>query len=463
MLTSHQGFTDTTASEVVGQASDLQLIPHSIEAEQALLGALIIDPSQMLEVSYLEGNDFYLRNHGYLYDAMAALFKIHNGYDYVTVVEYLDSSGHLDDVGGAGALSGLMATTPTSYGAPEYAKIVYRHSISRQLIDICAKLTQEAYKNVTSRSGDVLVSDGLQRLSSIDTARNVSNGPQPISTGVNQLLDRMETIENTGQVAGLQTGIRKLDGILGGFGEQKFYLLAGRPGMGKSALALQIAGNIAQKGSGVLIFSLEMTEDDISARLMSSLCGVPYDTFNKGNVGDNWKVILDAGARIAELPLEIDATPALKISTIRSISQKAMLSNQIGLVIIDHVGIARPERPGGNPYQNASDKADAVMALPKQLGCPVLALSQLSREVESRADKRPQMHDLRDSGKWEENADVVMFLYRDEFYNDDTDLRNMAEISIRKNRGGKRGIASVYANIATNRFCDLTTERATYE
>jgi len=340
---------------------------------------------------------------------------------------------------------------------------VYRHSISRQLIDICAKLTQEAYKNVTSRSGDVLVSDGLQRLSSIDTARNVSNGPQPISTGVNQLLDRMETIENTGQVAGLQTGIRKLDGILGGFGEQKFYLLAGRPGMGKSALALQIAGNIAQKGSGVLIFSLEMTEDDISARLMSSLCGVPYDTFNKGNVGDNWKVILDAGARIAELPLEIDATPALKISTIRSIAQKAMLSNQIGLVIIDHVGIARPERPGGNPYQNASDKADAVMALPKQLGCPVLALSQLSREVESRADKRPQMHDLRDSGKWEENADVVMFLYRDEFYNDDTDLRNMAEISIRKNRGGKRGIASVYANIATNRFCDLTTERATYE
>ncbi|KKM69386.1 hypothetical protein LCGC14_1451290 [marine sediment metagenome] len=458
MLTS-QGFTDTTTSGVVGQASDLQLMPHSIEAEQGLLGAVIIDPAQMLEVSYLTAKDFYLRNNGYLYDAMWTLFRKHNGYDYVTIVEYLNSSGHLDDVGGAGALSDLIATTPTSYGAPEYAAIVYRHSISRQVIDQCRKSTQEAYKNVTSRSGDVLVSDALQRLAGIDTTKNVSNGPQPISTGVNQLLDRMEAIEQTGQVAGLQTGIRKLDAILGGFGEQKFYLLAGRPGMGKSALALQIACNVAQKGSGVLIFSLEMTADEISARLMSSLCGVPYDTFNKGNVGDNWKVILNAGARIAELPLEIDATPALKISTIRSISQKAMLSNQIGLVIIDHVGIAKPERSGGNPYQNASDKADAIMALPKQLGCPVLALSQLSRDVESRADKRPQLHDLRDSGKWEENADAVIFLYRDEFYNDDTDLRNMAEISIRKNRGGKRGIASVYANVATNRFCDLVTER----
>ncbi len=460
MLTA-QGFTDTTASEVVGQASDLQLVPHSIEAEQALLGALIIDPAQMLEVSYLTAKDFYLRNHGYLYEAMAALFKIHNGYDYVTVVEFLDSSGHLDDVGGPGALSGLMATTPTSYGAPEYARIIHRHSISRQLVDSCAKITQEAYKNVTSRSGDVLVSDALQRLASIDTTKNVSNGPQPISTGVNRLLDRMETIEQTGQVAGLQTGIRKLDAILGGFGEQKFYLLAGRPGMGKSALALQIAVNVAQKGSGVLIFSLEMTADDIAARLTSSICGVPYESFNRGNIGDNWQAILDAGATVANLPLVIDDSPALTISNIRFIAQKAMLTNQIRLVIIDHVGIARPERSGGNPYQNASDKADAIMALPKQLGCPVLALSQLSREVESRADKRPQMHDLRDSGKWEENADGILFLYRDEFYNDATDLRNMAEISIRKNRGGKRGIASVYANVDTNRFCDLTTERMT--
>ena len=140
-----------------------------------------------------------------------------------------------------------------------------------------------------------------------------------------------------------------------------------------------------------------------------------------------------------------------------------MLTSPIELVIVDHVGIIRPERYGGNAYQVASDKADAIMALPKQLGCPVLALSQLSRDVESRADKRPQLHDLRDSGKWEENGDGVLFLYRDEFYNDATDLRNMAEIRIAKNRGGNKGIASVYANVATNRFCDLTTERATYE
>lgn len=452
MLTS-QGFVDTIPDETISDQPPL--IPHSIEAEEALLGALIIDPAQMLEVSYLIPRDFYLTKHGYIYHAMATLFKKHGVYDHVTVCEVLDSDGHLEDVGGQGSITGLMADTPTSYGAPEYAAIVYRHSVSRQVIERCARLTQAAYKNVAGRSGDELVSDGIHRLAQIDTTRNVTNGPQSVAKGINTMIDRMEEIEQTGQVSGLQTGIRRLDGVLGGFQDKKFYLLAGRPGMGKSALAIQIAHNIAQRGTGVLIFALEMTEADIAARLTSLVCGVPYESFNRGSIGDDWQRVLDAGSSVSDLPIFIDDTPALTIANIRFISQKEMLTKSVGLVIVDHVGIARAERTNGNPYQAASEKADSVMALPKQIDCPVLAISQLSRKVEERSDKRPQMHDLRDSGKWEENADGILFLYRDEVYNSDTAAPCTGEIHIAKNRGGKRGTASIYAQVATNRFCDI--------
>lgn len=453
MLTS-QGFTEQATGTATTTTSN-QLVPHSIEAEQALLGALIIDPAQMLEVGYLSSKDFYLLNHGYLYEAMVALFQKHGGYDYVTVVETLDSSGRLEDIGGAGQVAELTNITPTSYGAPEYAAIIYRHSISRQVIDRAMKITQDAYKNVAGRSGDMLVSEAVQRFAEIDATKNISNGPKPISTGVERLLDRMEEVEQSGHSLGLKTGIKTLDYILGGFGDRKFYLLAGRPGMGKSALALQIAHNIAKRGLGILIFALEMTADDIAARLTSSICDVPYESFNRGNVGDNWQCVLSAGEQVARLPLVVDDTPALTVANMRSIAQKTMLSSPIELIIIDHVGITRPERPNGNSYQNASDKADSIMALPKQLGCPVLALSQLSRKVEEGSDKRPQMHHLRDSGKWEENADGILFLYRDEVYNADTQFPHMGEIHVSKNRGGKRGIATIYANVALNKFFDL--------
>jgi len=173
--------------------------------------------------------------------------------------------------------------------------------------------------------------------------------------------------------------------------------------------------------------------------------------------GDQWDKILEAGERVSRLPIIIEDTPALTVSNIKSISQKVMIKHPIGLIIADHVGITRPERETGNIYQESSRTADQFMSLPKQLDCPVLALSQLSRKVENRTDKRPGMRDLRDSGKWEENADGILFLYRDEVYNKETDYPHLAEINVGKNRGGKTGPATVYANVATNQFVDLDT------
>jgi replicative DNA helicase len=454
-MLSPQGFVKPTTTNVAA-TPEFQLVPHSIDAESALLGALAIDPAQMLECGYLDKSDFYLLNNGFLYEAMKDLFEKSQGYDLITLTEHLDTAGHLDDIGGMGAILDMINETPTSLGAPEYASIVYQYSISRQVIIRAQAAAEAAYKPVAGRSGGDLVNEVVSSFIEIDATRNVSGGPQPMRQGVERLLDKLKTIEQSGQVSGLQTGIKTLDHILGGFREKKFYLLAGRPGMGKSALAIQMAYNIAKRGIPVLFFALEMSQEDIAARLTSLVSGIPYESFNRPTNGNLHEIIIAADI-VSRLPIIIDDTPALTVSQIRSRAQKIALSEPVGLIVIDHGGIARPERTTGNKYTDQSQIADGFMALPKQLDCPVLALLQLSRKLEERNDKRPMMYDLRDSGKWEENADGIMFLYRDEVYDKDTQFPHLGEINTAKNRGGKVGIAQVYALVATNRFVDLET------
>jgi replicative DNA helicase len=454
-----QGFVEpTTVNTVV--PPDFQFVPHSIDAETALLGALVIDPDQMLNVGYLAKSDFYLFNNGLLYQAMADLFEKYGGYDWLTITEYLKSQGHLEDIGGEISIADLINTTPTSLGAPEYAAIIYRHSISRQVLIKAQKIFEAAHKDIASRPPDLLVNEAVQSLSEIDATRNVSNGPKSVAVGVSALLDRMEHIEASGEVAGLQTGIKTLDSILGGFQEKQFYLLAGRPGMGKSALAIQIAYNVAKRGIPVLYFSLEMSDEKISGRLVSSVCGVPYDLFKRP--GKTEQQILDiyaASDEVARLPLVIDETPGLTVSAMRSIGQKLMLSEPVGLVIVDHLGLLSSS--GKDEYHEVTKTSHGLMGLSKQLNVPVLALSQLSRGLESRADKRPVMSDLRGSGHLEQDADNILFLYRDEVYNPDTEFPKLAEINVTKNRDGKTGMAQVYAQMATNRFVDLETRTVT--
>lgn len=454
MLRADIGFLDTAVSTPTDGG---MLVPHSVEAEQALLGALVIDPSQMIECGYLHSQDFYLTHNRYLWSAMKALFEKHSGYDFVTLTEYLETDGHLADIGGPGALADMINLTPTSYGAPEYASIVYQHSIARQVIDRAMVATQAAYNPAIGRTGDMLVNEVISSFSEIDATRNVSNGPKLLSEGVKALFDEMEEIEESGLVPGLQTGLKTLDHILGGLEKSQLYLLAGRPGMGKSSLALQIAYNVTKRGLPVLYFSLEMSKKAMSRRLVSSVCRIPYDDLKRPGIGDKWPIILDAGNQIANYPLIIDDTPALTVSNMRSIAQKTMMTQPIELIIVDHLGLAKPERPMKDSYHEISQISHSLMAMTKQLNLPVVALSQLSRNVENRADKRPMIADLRDSGKLEEDADGILFLFRDQVYNPDTDYPHLGEINVAKNRGGKLGIATIYADMTTNRFVDLET------
>lgn len=455
MLTS-QGFTKTVTPKQIKEAIVTPAIPHSLEAEEGLLGALAIDPGQMINTGYLKADDFYLSRNAIVYQAMVELWERTQGYDLITLTENLESAGRLDDIGGSGIIADMINFTPTSFGATEYAAIVYDRSIRRQAINGATKAAQMAYALNTDHTAAEVVNEIVGLFSGIDATRNVSGGPQPMSAGVNALLDRLEQIEQSGKIAGLQTGIKTLDHILGGFGDKKFYLLAGRPGMGKSALALQIAYNIARQGISVLFFALEMSRADIAARLTSLVSGIPYESFNRPTNGNLGKII-EAADIVGRLPIIVDDTPALTVSQIRSRAQKIAISEAVELIIIDHGGLARAERASSNKYAEQSQIADGFMALPKQIDCPVLALLQLSRQLENRADKRPMMHDLRDSGKWEENADGIIFLYRDEVYNKGTEFPHLGEIDAAKNRGGKRGMATIYVDVATNRFADLET------
>lgn len=436
--------------------SEARVVPHSIEVEEALIGAFLLDAAIFIECGYLEPGDFYLTRNGQFYQTLKGLFEAHKGYDIVTVTEALEARGILADIGGAGAIMDYINATPTSMGGPEYAAIVYRYSVQRQLINAATKATQLAYQSNGGKP-DEMVNQAIDLFSEIDATKNISGGPQAISSGVSKFLDRLEEIEALGDIVGLKTGIKTLDYTLGGLNKKKTYLLAGRPGMGKSALALQIALNVSKQGKRVAIFSLEMSEEDIAARLTSSICKVPYESYNRPQNGTLGKVI-QAADTVSRLPIVIDDTPALTITSIRSRLQKLMISEDVDLVIIDHGGIVKPEKYTGNTYADQSHISDQSMQLAKQLDMPVLELLQLSRSVESRNEKRPVMSDLRDTGKWEENADCIMFLYRDEVYNPDTEFPRVGEINTVKNRGGKsghEGKAMVYVDVATNTICDL--------
>lgn len=453
-----QGFTETSASPTIKEVIVTPAIPHSIDAEEGLLGALAIDPGQMLNVGYLKPADFYLTLNAAVYQAMAELWEKHQGYDLITLTEYLESAGCLDDIGGPGIIADMINFTPTSLGASEYAAIVYDRSIRRQVINGATKAVQLAYRLDSGHTAAEVVNETVGLFSGIDATRNVSNGPKSIAKGVAALLDNMAKIEETGCVAGLQTGIKALDYILGGFQKQQFYLLAGRPGMGKSAFALQVALNLATRGKSVLYFSLEMSSEKLSERLVSNISNVPYSTFKRPGIGDQqWLDIIAASETIHRLPIMIDATPNLSVSDMRSIAQNLMARQLVDIIIVDHLGLI--SSTGKDEYHEVTKISHGLMAMSKQLNVPIVALSQLSRAPESRGknNQRPIMSDLRGSGHLEQDADNVLFLYRDQVYNPDTEFPNLAEINVAKNRHGDTGVAKIFALMSTNRFVDIET------
>jgi replicative DNA helicase len=392
---------------------------------------------------------------------MLDLWEGHQTYDLITLTQRLDAAGQLENIGGTGAIADMINFTPTSFNAIHYADTVYQNSILRQTINGATKAAQLAYDS-GGRSGAEVVNEIVSMFSDIDDTRNISGGPQPMSVGANALLDRREAIQaNGGILPGLMTGIKTIDNILDGIEKKRLYLLAGRPGMGKSALLLQWLYNMACAGRKSLLFSLEMEEVEITARLAAIHCGsmnyrIPYQDIRAGRGDDT--AIVQAIDFVSRLPIIVDPTPGLTVAEMRSRSLKMMIAKDIEVIAVDHGGMVSPAKRGKDSYYDISQVAGDMQKLPKQLELPVICLVQLNRDGKGRNDKRPVLTDLRDTGKWEENADGVLFIHRDQYHNPDTEYPNLGEVIVAKNRAGAgAGIATVYADVATNRFIDLET------
>lgn len=429
-----------------------QLIPHNIEAEEAVLGGLIIEPDMLIETDYLKDTDFYMERYGWIFRVISDLSDKGKPVDNLTIADELEQRGQLEKIGGPALLADFVNATPTSIHVGHYGKLVYRDAIRRRLIHGANKIAQLAYNPDGEDDPENLIGQAITILDKIGS--HITGGPVHIEKATGTFLDGLENKQN-GET-GLKTGIADLDKILGHV-EENLYLLAGRPGMGKSGLAFTIARNLALQGKRVDIYSLEMSKEAVIRRLVAQQTGIDTGSIKNASLTeDEWLSVVQATDEISRWPILIDDSPGLTIANIKSRSQRVSASRYgpPDLIIVDHFGIAKSGRKNLSKYEESSSIADQAMALPKELGCPVLGLLQLSRKVEATSNKRPNLSHLRDSGKWEENADTVMFLYREAHYTKD-DTSTIAEIIVEKNREGRTGTVYTYWQANTTQVMNL--------
>jgi len=457
-MLSSNGFVDTKNPKTI---VDGALPPHNEDAEMAVIGGLLIDPDMMLEADHLKPSDFFLNKNQRVFQVLIDLYRGGKGLDTLVILDELERLGWLDDLGGPVYITDLINNTPTSMHVPHYAEIVRENSVRRQMIDAGTHIVQMAWDRSGEKSSTSSLMNGAMETLTDINADGHEGGVVSIGDASWTFLDDLKArCDSDNRVMGLSTGIRALDKKLGGLLPEQNYLLAGRPGMGKSSLALSVMLNLARQGHNMLMFSLEMGERKVIGRVASQMTGIPYWKIRDGQLNqDEQSQVAVAVTEFQSLPIFIDCTPLLTMETIRSRAQRAALRHGVDMVVIDHMNIVQEEKHG-KAYEESSRKADKLMALPKQLGVPVLALLQLSRQVESRAQRVPEMSDLRDTGKWEENADAIMFIYRDEYYNVDTDIPGVVDLILAKNRDGEPGTVNAFFRKDTMQFsdCDIDTK-----
>jgi len=437
-----------------------KLQPHNIDAEEAVLGALLIDPDAILRINtFLKPQDFFLQRNGWIYESILALHSRREPTDLVTLTDELDRQNHLADIGGPAYLTDLINATPTSIHVEHYAKIVERTAILRRLIDGATQIAQLAYEDTEE------VSEIIDRAESIIfgvTERRTDRDLKPIRQAIDRYYDLIEyRSQHQGELMGIPTGLKDLDKLLGGLQRSDFVVLAGRPGMGKTSLALSIALQASRKwNKRISIFSLEMSDEQLVQRLLSAETGIDSQRLRLGQIRDEeWPVFIQATSLLADTSIFLDDTPAISAMELRTKSRRLEAEHGLDMIIVDYMQLMRGDRRSENRQQEISYISRSLKELARELNIPVIALSQLSRAVESRHDKRPMLSDLRESGSIEQDADVVMFVYRDEVYNPDTEFPNLAEIIVAKHRSGPTGLFSIYFKKQLAQFVDLEVRK----
>ena len=429
----------------------MRIPPHSVEAEQSVLGSILLDKEAMISVSEtLVPEDFYKEAHKVIYESMLKLYNSQSEIDLITLT---------DELRGIAYITSLSTVVPTTSNIKYYVNIVKEKSISRQLISAANDIINLGYDG-SAKVEDVL-ENAEKKIFDISQER-ATNDFQPINQVISEALSMLEKLyEEKNDVTGLTTGFRDLNKKINGLQRSDLLLIAARPAMGKTAFALNLVQNAALKGdASVAVFSLEMSKEQLVQRMIASQSTVELKKIKTGTLADNdWPRITDGMAILSGAKIHIDDTPGIKISELRSKCRKLKIEKGLDLVLIDYLQLMEGEGQNESRQQEIAKISRSLKILAKELDCPVVALSQLSRAPEQRADHRPMLSDLRESGSIEQDADIVMFLYRDEYYNPDTEKKNIGEVIVAKNRHGETGTVELVWFGGIQKFADKMIEQ----
>ena len=426
-----------------GALTELPVPPSSNQAEQALLGGIMLDNSSWDRIADLVGPaDFFRPDHRLIFSAIQGLSERSQPADSVTLGEYLASRGELVDAGGAAYLAQLVTDTPSSANVANYARIIRERALLRRLIEVGNEIASSAYRP-DGRPIAELVDEAERRVFEIgERGQRRGSGFIRLSEVLNATIDRLDLLhQSQGAITGLPTGFTRLDEYTAGLQPGDLIIIAGRPSMGKTSLALNIAENAALGArKSAAVFSMEMSVEQLAFRMVSSLGRVDQSHLRNGRFSDDdWPRINGAIQQMAEAPIYIDDTPSMTPTEVRARARRLQRERGLDLIIVDYLQLMRVAGTAENRATEISEISRSLKGLARELRVPIIALSQLNRSVESRADKKPVMSDLRESGAIEQDADLILFIYRDEVYNHDSPRKGIADINIAKQRNGPTG------------------------
>jgi replicative DNA helicase len=440
-----------------------KMMPHNAEAEESVLGSLLIDPDAIFKVAaYLTPADFYIERNGWVYEAILALHDRREAVDFVTLCDELERNDRLEEVGGAAYITRLINVVPTSIHVEYYGHIVERAAIRRRLIRAAGEIAALGYQE--SEDIDEVVDRAEQILFGV-SQRRLARDLVPIRQVISQYYDRIDYLYRHGDgFIGVPTGFPRIDRLLGGLQRSDLIIVAGRPAMGKTSLALNIAHNAAIKNQRVAVFSLEMSNEQLVQRLIASETGISSHRLRTGKLQeDEWDKFAQATNILSEQHIFVDDTPSISAMQMRTKCRRLHAEHGLDLIIVDYLQLMQGDRRSENRVQEISYISRMLKSLARELNVPVIAASQLSRAVEQRHEKRPLLSDLRESGSIEQDADVVMFIYRDEVYNPETPMKNIAEVITSKHRHGPTGVVELYFEKELTRFRELERDRVDLE
>jgi replicative DNA helicase len=436
--------------------------PQSVDVEASLLGSILIDPDAIVKVAdSVRSIDFYDDRHRLIYEACVRLYEGGSPIDVITLSEELKKEGVLNDVGGAKYLTQLTNTVPTATHAEQYASIVTTKSIRRRLIAASNEIAQIGFDE--KRSIAELVEEAESRLFEV-SQRHVKNDIISMEDILADSFERLDGLhKDKGALRGVPTGYKDMDNMLAGFQRSDLIILAARPSMGKTALSLNLAMNVAaNSGQTVLMFSLEMSKEQLVDRLLASEAGVNSWNLRTGNLSDSdFEKIGHAMGTLSEAKFYIDDTPGITVSELRTKARREAHKHELGLIVVDYLQLMSGGAKYGstdNRVQEISEISRGLKGIARELNVPILALSQLSRSVESRSPQIPQLADLRESGSIEQDADLVMFIYREDYYNPESDRPNIMDIYVKKHRNGATGKIELYFDRERQKIKSLDTK-----